>query len=162
MARERIEITPWEDIHDFPWNALVIGNGASIALYDEFSYDTLHGVAESQGLLPLSAPIFARLGTTDFEHVLLACWYAENVNIALGSPSADITSAYKAVRNALIEAVHAVHPAHAAIFSDLGISALTRTPWSSKWMVPVSLPSWARSTLAWGRASERWPRRSTL
>ena len=68
MARERIEITPGEAILDFPWNALVLGNGASIALYDEFSYDTLHGVAESQGLLPLSAPIFARLGTTDFEH----------------------------------------------------------------------------------------------
>lgn len=123
MAVERIEITPWEAIHDGPWYALVLGNGASIALHDEFGYGTLHGIAESRGLLRLTAPIFARLGTTDFEHVLLACWYAENVNAALGSPSADITSAYEEVRNALIEAVHAVHPAHAAISADLGRAA---------------------------------------
>jgi 5-methylcytosine-specific restriction enzyme subunit McrC len=47
------------------------------------------GRVNERGLLATTAPIFAKLGTTDFEHVLLACWYAEHVNVALGTPSAD-------------------------------------------------------------------------
>lgn len=70
-------------------------------------------------MLATTAPIFTKLGTTDFEHVLLACWYAEHVNVALGTPSADISAAYAEVRTALIEAVHSVHPVHADIATDL-------------------------------------------
>ena len=83
---ERCGIAAWEAIQDGPWQSLLLGNGASIALHHEFGYDTLHGVAEARGLLPTIAPLFGKLGTTDFEYVLLACWYAENVNDALGSP----------------------------------------------------------------------------
>ena len=72
-----------------------------------------------RGLLATTAPIFAKLGTTDFEHVLLACWYAEQVNVALGTPSADISAAYAEVRTALIQAVHSVHPVHADVAADL-------------------------------------------
>ena len=51
--------------------------------------------------------------------MLLACWYAEHVNAALGSPSADISAAYAEVRTALVEAVHSVHPIHADVAADL-------------------------------------------
>jgi hypothetical protein len=95
------------------WSSLLLGNGASIAVHEKFEYPTLHGVADERGLLAITAPIFAELGTTDFEHVLLACWYAERVNSALGSPSAAISAAYAEVRTALIQAVHGVHPVHA-------------------------------------------------
>lgn len=67
--------------------------------------------------------------------MLLACWYAENVNEALGSPSADITKAYEEVRTALIEAVHAVHPGHAAISADL----LKAADYASRFQTVVSL-----------------------
>lgn len=58
----------------------------------EFAYPTLHGIADAKGLPRHHCPIFAKLGTTDFEHVLLACWYAEHVNGALGTPSAAISA----------------------------------------------------------------------
>ena len=115
----RIDIDSWANISREGWSAILLGNGASIAIHKEFAYPTLHGVADAKGLLATTAPIFARLGTTDFEHVLLACWYAEHVNLALGTPSADITAAYAEVRTALIEAVHSVHPVHADVAADL-------------------------------------------
>lgn len=116
---DRIDIATWDVLRKTAWETLLLGNGASIAIHKEFAYPTLHSVADAKGLLPTTAPIFAKLGTTDFEHVLLACWYAENVNVALGTPSADISKAYAEVRTALIEAVHSVHPVHADVAADL-------------------------------------------
>lgn len=116
---DRIDIDPWANISTEGWNSILLANGASIAIHKEFAYPTLHGVADAKGLLATTAPIFAKLGTTDFEHVLLACWYAEHVNRALRTPSADISAAYAEVRTALVEAVHSVHPAHADVADDL-------------------------------------------
>ncbi|GAB3189113.1 DUF4917 family protein [Hydrogenophaga aquatica] len=116
---KRIKIRSWVDIAGESWSSLILGNGASIAIHKDFAYPTLHGIANAKGLLAKTAPIFAKLGTTDFEHVLLACWYAEHVNGALGNPFAVISSAYEEVRTALIEAVHSVHPAHANVAADL-------------------------------------------
>lgn len=116
---EKIKIDVWASLRDANWQTLLLGNGASIAIHNEFAYPTLHSVADAKGLLATTAPIFAKLGTTDFEHVLLACWYAEHVNVALGTPSADISAAYAEVRTALIQAVHSVHPIHADVAADL-------------------------------------------
>lgn len=116
---DRIDIQAWSSVSAESWSTLLLGNGASIAIHREFAYPTLYGVADAKGLLATTAPIFAKLGTTDFEHVLLACWYAEHVNGALGTPSADITAAYAEVRTALIGAVHSVHPIHADVAADL-------------------------------------------
>lgn len=116
---DKIDIEAWAKLRETNWQTLLLGNGSSISLHSEFSYPTLHSVAEAKGLLPTTAPIFAKLGTTDFEHVLLACWYAEHVNAALGTPSAEISAAYAEVRSALIDAVHTVHPVHADIAPDL-------------------------------------------
>jgi hypothetical protein len=115
----RIKIDTWTNISGESWSSILLGNGASIAIHKEFAYPTLHSVADARGLLSTTASVFAKLGTTDFEHVLLACWYAENVNVALGTPSADISKAYAEVRTALIEAVHRVHPVHADVALDL-------------------------------------------
>ena len=116
---DRIDIVLWDALRESAWDTLLLGNGASIAIHKEFAYPTLHGIADAKGLLATTAPIFAKLGTTDFEHVLLACWYAEHVNRALGTPSAAISVAYEEVRIALIEAVHSVHPVHADVAADL-------------------------------------------
>jgi hypothetical protein len=89
---DRIDIDTWANISAEGWSSLLLGNGASIAIHKEFAYPTLHGIADAKGLLATTAPIFAKLGTTDFEHVLLACWYAEHVNGALGTPSAAISA----------------------------------------------------------------------
>lgn len=116
---DKIDIEKWADIADQAWSSLLLGNGASIAIHSEFAYQTLHGIADAKGLLATTAPVFDKLGTTDFEYVLLACWYGEQVNVALGATSADIAEAYAEVRTALIEAVHSVHPIHSDVASDL-------------------------------------------
>lgn len=116
---DRVDIQAWTSVSVESWSSLLLGNGASIAIHKEFAYPTLHSVADAKGLLATTAQIFAKLGTTDFEHVLLACWYAEHVNVALGTPSADISAAYAEVRKALIETVHSVHPVHADVAADL-------------------------------------------
>jgi hypothetical protein len=119
MVATRSEVVEWKTIQREGWNVLLLGNGASIALHRDFQYETLHGVAEKKGLLSKAAPLFAKLGTTNFEHVLLACWYAEKVNDALGGDSPTITEAYEEVREALIEAVRVTHPRYAQISDDL-------------------------------------------
>jgi len=116
---ERIKIRSWGDLSGENWSSLILGNGASIAIHKEFAYTTLHGIAHKKGLIASTATVFAKLGTTDFEHVLLACWYAEHVNAALGAPSNAISAAYEEVRKALVEAVHSVHPVHADVATDL-------------------------------------------
>ena len=116
---KEIEIKVWANISEDGWESLLLGNGASIAIHPGFSYETLHGVAEAQDLLSNASKLFAKLGTTDFEHVLLACWYAEHVNIGLGTPSAIISNAYQEVRSALIESVRTVHPVHSDVSTDI-------------------------------------------
>lgn len=116
---ERIEIKKWADISGERWSSLLLGNGASIAIHKEFAYPTLQEVATVRGLLPTTKPLFDQLGTTDFEHVLLGCWYADRVNAALGTPSPVISKAYAEVRTALIESVRSVHPTYANVADDL-------------------------------------------
>ncbi len=114
---DRIDIDTWANIRAEGWGCLLLGNGASIAIHKEFAYPTLHSVADAKGLLATTAPIFAKLGTTDFEHVLLACWYAEHVNGALGTPSADISTAYAEVRTTFISLTHVCNALSCSAFS---------------------------------------------
>jgi hypothetical protein len=144
----RIETKSWADISGEGWNSLILGNGASIAIHNHFAYQTLQGVAEANGLLPTTAPAFASLGTSDFEHVLLACWYADHVNRALGTPSSDISTAYAEVRTALISAVHGVHPVHADIAVDLQRAGAFAS------VFPFCVESGSKSL---GRSGGTWP-----
>ena len=109
----------WEQIDNGAWNSLIVGNGASIAIHRHFNYSDLYEVAKSEGYLHLAEKIFSNLKSNDFEYVLLACWYAQIVNSALGKPSKEIESAYLEIRDALIKTVRYVHPVHAEISSHL-------------------------------------------
>lgn len=116
---DKIDVKAWVEVERDGWSALLLGNGASIAIYKGFSYQTLRNVAEEKGLLVAAAPLFAKFKTVDFEHVLLACWYAECVNRVLKASSGDISAAYEEVKEALIAAVHCIHPMYADISADL-------------------------------------------
>ncbi|GAA8968612.1 hypothetical protein HpSP79_19720 [Helicobacter pylori] len=63
---DRIDIDTWAHISAEGWSSLVLGNGASIAIHKEFANPTLHGIADAKGLFVPTAPIFAKLWTTDF------------------------------------------------------------------------------------------------
>jgi hypothetical protein len=111
----RIDVVPWDKLARENWRALLLGNGASIALHAGFRYGSLLDVAKGNGLLPTTQPVFAAYRTSDFEYVLQAMWHASIVNGALGTPSAAIGAAYSEVRDALIGAVHTVHCDHDAL-----------------------------------------------
>lgn len=113
------DIKSWSDVGWEDWSTIILGNGASIAIHQGFSYQSLRDVASKNGRLATAAPIFDEFKTADFEHVLLACWYADRVNRAMKVPSTNISVAYVEVREALIEAVHGVHPMYTDISGDL-------------------------------------------
>lgn len=81
-----MKIYSWKELKEkYPtWDTLLLGNGASIAIHSEFCYPSLYDKAKSDGLLSRSESIFKQFDTENFEQVLLACWYAEKVNAALG------------------------------------------------------------------------------
>ncbi|MFP2932137.1 DUF4917 family protein [Pyxidicoccus sp. 3LG] len=100
------QLVSWADVEALRrWEALLLGNGASIAVWRSFSYSSLFDVA---GLSDGDRLIFEALDTTDFEQVLRTLQLAGMVCDQLGhAPDAD--ARYGSVRTALVNAVHRVH-----------------------------------------------------
>lgn len=94
-------------------NGLLLGNGASLAIWDKFSYRSLFEIASdpSQGehLHPKDIAIFNDMETTNFEGVLSSLAIARMVCIHLGKDYTDIDERYSSIRNALRSAILAVH-----------------------------------------------------
>jgi len=107
------ELLNWPELREQGWNGILIGNGASRAVWDEFAYGSLLEKAKSNQIAdPLTAEdlqVFKGLGTENFERVLAALATAIVVNRSYGVDSQFLLQKYDAVRNALVEAVHAVH-----------------------------------------------------
>ena len=103
------------------WNALrttasfgglLVGNGASRAVWDDFGYDSLFENARTVEEKPLSQSelsVFEAMQTRSFEQVLGALKTTSRVNKALAVSSAAPRNRYYAIKEALINTVHAVH-----------------------------------------------------
>lgn len=106
-------IVKWAEIRDRFGDALLLGNGASVAVHDGFKYDSLYQAAKDCGYLsPEVAQIFNVFDTTDFEFVLRSLWHAQLVNQKLNIENVKVETAYKEVRKALIATVHKCHVAY--------------------------------------------------
>ena len=111
VSRVSFEIEDWSAVKArAKWNTLLLGNGASISIDSRFNYRSLYERAKEAGRLTAMQRVFESFETVDFELVLQACLHASRVNAALGLPDSEITSAYRKIRDALIETVHDVHP----------------------------------------------------
>lgn len=100
----------WSAIADGFTHGLILGNGASIAVDDRFSYVSLLEKAEQLGVLTSDLQrVFKFFNMTDFELALQVLWHAQQVNRALKIKGKRTKNAYKAVRNALIQTVTSVH-----------------------------------------------------
>ena len=119
-----IPILKWADLQDEDWDALLLGNGASIAIDDRFRYLSLYEKAYPKGAQSTERKLFETLKTSDFEQVLLACKHAELVNDVLEKDVFEIAKITNNIKGALINAVHAVHPEHNNV-SDKLLSAAT-------------------------------------
>ncbi|KAF6696959.1 DUF4917 family protein [Pseudomonas sp. EKM23D] len=96
--------------HDF--SAILIGNGASRAIWEDFAYDSLFENARTVEEKPLSASelsVFDALQTRSFEQALGALKTTSRVNKALAVSSAAPRNRYYAIKEALINTIHAVH-----------------------------------------------------
>jgi hypothetical protein len=91
---------------------LLLGNGASIAVWRKFAYRSLYARASSgiqHCLTAEDVSVFARLGTQNFEDVLRSLATASLVISALGHNDAFLLLRYASIHRALIEAVHSIH-----------------------------------------------------
>ncbi|WP_286832748.1 MULTISPECIES: DUF4917 family protein [Acinetobacter] len=114
-------IKEWAEIKDDYENGnLIIGNGASVALHQKFRFDSLKEEAEKLKLFNEDiSKLFIEFDTCDFELILRLVWHAKLVNKHLGIIDPKIDSAYKNIKNALLEVVKEVHCEHAEIFDQL-------------------------------------------
>lgn len=111
---ETSHLRDWAEIADSAdWAGLLIGNGASIAVWDDFRYDSLYEVGASTDVEhPLSVDdraLFEAFVTKNFELVLSSLKTARAVNEALQQETALLEERYESVQQALFDAVHQVH-----------------------------------------------------
>lgn len=106
-AMQTAELEKWVDVEDgAEWPTLLVGNGASVNLWDGFAYPSLYAQAN---LSEVAKAVFADLGVTNFETVLEAIHHARVVVEALGYSVEAIDAQYEHVRDALFSAVHGAH-----------------------------------------------------
>lgn len=98
---------------EFQWNGILIGNGSSRAVWDEFGYSSLFDTAKSKEIKhPLDVgdvALFDEFNTTNFEQILEALSTTRRVGTCLSKQTAWIEARYEHIRAALVEAVHARH-----------------------------------------------------
>jgi len=113
-------IHTWAELKDDFQEALLLGNGASIAVSPLFSYSSLleHAI-EKRLLAPDAQSLFDFFDTHDFELILRIVWQASNVNRALNIDDHRTHEAYVRVRDSLIEAVQSVHPEYPEVREHL-------------------------------------------
>lgn len=108
------ELQSWNDVEDAAsWDALLLGNGASMAVWSKFGYTSLFDIATSEAVdHPLGDTeknLFAALDSVNFEQVLGALSIARRVNHSFDVQAPQLDEAYEYIKRALIGAVRHVH-----------------------------------------------------
>lgn len=112
----------WPDIRD-PYRTeevgLLLGNGASQAVWTKFSYRSLYELAcdptRPESLATAQQEVFSKMETTNFEQVLWALATTRMVCNILNKPFEDVSEHYEQIRQALIHAVRDIHIPHASV-----------------------------------------------
>lgn len=107
-------LADWNDLrnaHGESWG-LLMGNGASLAVWKNFAYDSLFDLSQTTRSNPMSRTelaVFSAMETHNFEPVLAALKSAMRVNAALTISSSSPRNRYFAIKEALIHAIRSVH-----------------------------------------------------
>lgn len=123
------DLETWDAVErNFPEKnrGLLIGNGASMALWGGFGYESLYKMACDETrrvhLQECDKKVFDHLNTKNFESVLSALIIAGKVWCFFDKPRIDVEDlrqSYGRIRASLIQAVHDVHIPYAAIDASL-------------------------------------------
>lgn len=111
-----VEVVDWNSLaNEHEFDNIIIGNGASCAIYSEFNYRSLYMAAESD-LTPTAIALFEELDTRNFEAVLRALYISsitissfEQQQIVDDEVSSKVTEEYDLLRETLFETVGEVH-----------------------------------------------------
>jgi hypothetical protein len=106
-------LADWQDLPiASACTGLLLGNGASRAVWRNFAYDSLFERAQKVRNKPLGLSdqaLFKSMGTENFEQVLGALNTTVRVNAALAISSSAPLNRYYAIKEALIHAMRSVH-----------------------------------------------------
>lgn len=104
------ELARWDLVMEMQdWASLLLGNGASMAVWDGFGYTSLYDEAVGDTVGEQDEAVFEALDTRNFEAVLRDLRAAALISDALGLDAAPHMECYDRVRHALADAVHGVH-----------------------------------------------------
>lgn len=113
MPARDVHLPSWAELNDrHPATALLLGNGASRALWKPFGYFSLFEQAQQvrhKALGISDQALFKALGTELFEPVLSALNTTVRANAALAINSTAPLNRYYSIKQALIHAIRAVH-----------------------------------------------------
>ncbi|MDA1258760.1 MAG: DUF4917 family protein [Chloroflexi bacterium] len=115
-----VSVEQWSDIESQGWQSLIVGNGGSIAVHPQFNYASL--LTEAIRISPNGINIrrlFDALDTTDFEYVLAKLRSAGEVLKGLDLTVPEVGQYQAEVKEALVRAVHSVHPNYADVEDQL-------------------------------------------
>lgn len=100
---------------DFDEAALIVGNGASISISNNFSYTNLFTKASEDRTFPTT--IFNKLNTNNFEAVIYQLDIAQMINKAISTSSQQIAEHNQIIANtsikireSLIQTIRSIHP----------------------------------------------------
>lgn len=108
------QLVSWNELTSAKeYTGLLLGNGASLSVWDGFSYPSLYEVAQNENPINRFATadinLFDSLGTKNFEQVLSALAITRQVKSVLGENFDLISERYTSIQNALVEAVKSKH-----------------------------------------------------
>lgn len=96
----------------YKWSGILLGNGGSRAVWEEFKYPSLYARARTAVSNPLTADdveVFEALATRNFEEVLESLRVSQIVCRQQRHAWGEVRRRYQSIRRALIEAVKSVH-----------------------------------------------------
>lgn len=103
---------------------MLLGNGASRAVWDSFKYLSLYEEAKKvERMGSRLIRLFTNLNTNDFEYVLRLLSQTRRVNHILGIKDKDTSALYRKLKKALIDTIHEIHPKHEQVKSQLPMIA---------------------------------------
>jgi Domain of unknown function (DUF4917) len=104
----------WDEVRaTTQFTGILLGNGASRAVWDGFGYESLYNIAltenQNHPLSPEDAALFEALNTRNFENVLAGLATTRRVAAALGLEIPVVTERYASIQSAVAEAVRQTH-----------------------------------------------------
>jgi hypothetical protein len=110
MAEPDGSLVPWPDLAgEYDWQALLLGNGLSIHVWEPFDYPSLYEQARGTGLTAEDEALFGLHGGTNFERVLADLRVAIQVSEVLGTDRSAMEARYRSIQQALGRAIREVH-----------------------------------------------------